>query len=95
MNAKKPTVGTPPGEIDFLAAAIGRMGGVNAASKKLGVKPDTIVRWLERGVGTLPFSRVVEIAKAGGLPVELFRHRLGPFDYDAYSRACGGGKELR
>jgi hypothetical protein len=92
-NTKRPTLEPPPGKLDWLAVVIGGLGGIKAASERFGVNPDTIVRWLERGVGTLPFNRVVEIANAGGLPVSLFRNRIGPFDYESYPRG-GGGAEL-
>ena len=81
-QAKKPTLQTSPresGKVDWLAVAIHQVGGINGASKKFEVTPDTIVRWLKRGVGTLPFYRVVEIADASQLPVGLFCQRTGPF----------------
>jgi len=70
-------------DFDWLAVAIGNMGGVAAAAEKIGVSAQTVYTWLAQGVGTLSFGRVVQIAELGRIPLEAFKQRMGPVDLTA------------
>ncbi len=66
-------------KIDWLAVAIGNVGGVNGAAKRFNVQPATIYQWLNRGVGHLKFDRVVEISQAGNVPLDYLARRCSEF----------------
>ena len=69
----------PPSGFDWLAVAIGNMGGIRGTCERLGVTRQTVYTWLSNGLGTLPFERVNQIAELGGIPLELLKQRMGPF----------------
>jgi len=61
--------------IDWLAVAIGNLGGPADASLKLGVSATTVYNWLGNGIRRLPFERVIQIAEAGDVPIEFLKRR--------------------
>jgi hypothetical protein len=75
--------------VDWLAVAIGRMGGPQAAAEELGVTRQTVYSWLAQGLGTLPFNRVIEIAEKSRSTLEVLKQRTGPRGSSANSRVRG------
>jgi hypothetical protein len=70
---------------DILAYVIGVISGgrdVQRAADGLGVKRQTILAWLEKGIGHLAFNQGDDLATSAGIPVELLRSRRGPHDYN-------------
>jgi hypothetical protein len=65
--------------IDWLAFTIGRVGGPGPAARIFGVPSKTVVDWLEKGLGSVPFGRVCDIAKVGEVPLQCLAKRLGPW----------------
>lgn len=64
---------------DWLAVAIGNMGGIGQAARKMGVSRQTIYNWLEQGLGTIEFEKVVRLAKQADVPLDYIARRLGPW----------------
>jgi hypothetical protein len=84
--------------IDWLAFTIGRLGGPGPAARIFGVPSKTVLDWLEKGLGSVPFGRVCDIAKVGEVPLQCLAQRLGPWprnpdgslkmpdDFDGFTR---------
>lgn len=77
--------------LDWLAVAIGNLGGVARAASTLHVQRQTVYNWLNQGLGNVEFSQVVEISKAGDVPLEYLARRLGPFDGELTLPKRGNG----
>ena len=81
-------------DIDWLAVAIGRIGGIKAAARRMKVQDRTVRNWKERGVGNLELNTVVQLAKLGGIPMLLLAERMGPFKGYRNAAAMKAGREL-
>lgn len=76
---KPPRNGAIVNGTDWLAVAIGNIGGVGKAAKVMGVSRQTIYNWLDKGVGTIEFKEMVKLARIGDVPIEYLARRLGPW----------------
>jgi hypothetical protein len=65
-------------KIDFLAAAIGVLGGIVPAAKQLEVSRNSIYRWLDNGIGPAAFSTVIKLARLTNVPLDYLARREGP-----------------
>jgi hypothetical protein len=68
-------------ELDWLALAIGDIGGadgdmIRIAARELGITRQKVVSILEHGAGSLTFSQVADLSRRARIPMELFR--MGP-----------------
>lgn len=66
--------------VDWLAFAIGRLGGPTRAAEKLGVSEQTVYTWLGKGLHKVQFSKMVALSKAAHVPLEYLGERMGPWD---------------
>jgi hypothetical protein len=69
---------TPLGPIDWLAAAIGILGGPIPASKEIGVSRNLVYNWLDNGIGPAAFSTVIKLSRLTNVPLEYLALRKGP-----------------
>lgn len=72
-------------DLDWLAIAIREIGtqgdkwSVALATKRLAVKSrGTLYRWIDYGLESAPFGKVLELSKLSGVPIEQLATRLGP-----------------
>jgi hypothetical protein len=65
-------------EVDWLAFAIGNLGGFAKTAAAVGVSRDTISRWLNKGLLDARVCDVLLLAKKSTVPVELLLKRTGP-----------------
>lgn len=63
---------------DWLAVAIGRLGGPSRAAEALNVSRQSVYTWLERGLGKVTFDKIYELHKKSDVPLEYLGRRLGP-----------------
>jgi hypothetical protein len=68
------------GPIDWVALAISQIGGgkIEAASAILGLTPQTLYTWLEKGIGQARFDRIVLLSRKSGVSLEMLAKRLEP-----------------
>lgn len=66
--------------VDWLAVAIGNLGGPNRAAKRLGLSPQTVYTWITKGLRGVDFAKVYNLSKEGDVPLEYLARRLGPWD---------------
>lgn len=62
--------------IDWLAVAVGNLGGIGPASRVLGFSRQTIYTWLEEGLGGVSFDKVTKLSQMGDVPLEYLSRRL-------------------
>ena len=60
-------------QIDWLALAVARMGGIAGAARRMRVKQRDVRRWFDSGIGELSFAQVVKIAELGDIADVPFR----------------------
>jgi hypothetical protein len=65
--------------IDWLAVAIGNLGGPGPATRVLGLSRQTVYTWLNEGLGKTAFEHVVALSNAADVPLEYLARRLGPW----------------
>ena len=68
------------GEWDWLAFAIGKLGGPRKAAVAIGVPYTAIYEWLENGLATAKFLHVSKLSKLADVPLQYLSRRLGPPD---------------
>lgn len=62
--------------MDWLAVAIGNLGGVVPAAKALKVSRQTIHAWLTYGLADVSFDKIVRLSEGGDVPMEYLARRL-------------------
>ena len=68
------------GPFDWLAIAIGNLGGPAAAARALGVSRQTVYGWVDDGLAKASFEKVVMLSVKADVPLEYLAKRLGPWD---------------
>jgi hypothetical protein len=76
-GAAKRTRASETGDIDWLAFAVGKLGGPKQAGDKLGVTRQTIYTWLADGLASVPFGMVIKISKLADVPLDYLSRRVG------------------
>lgn len=82
-------------KIDWLAYVIGTIGGddgVPGAAKKLGIKKQTIYKWLQKGCGHLKFDQICDLADRAGITVEMLKTRRRAHNYFDRGEGANGAK---
>jgi hypothetical protein len=64
---------------DWLALAVRRLGGPDQAVHQIGISRSTLEKWLEDGLTTAPFGKVVRISELAHVSLECLKRRLGAF----------------
>ncbi len=59
----------------FLAAAIGKIGGIPQAAKVLKAPEETVYAWLETGLAAAPFDKVCKLGWETGISLGYFASR--------------------
>ena len=77
--------------LDWLAVAIGNLGGPGPAARSLNVSRQTIYAWLSDGLAGVAFEKICLISSKGDVPLEYLARRLGPKSEDQESSGGGGG----
>ena len=65
-------------DFDWLAVAIGHVGGIRPAAKLLGKSPITIRKWLAKGLLDTRLEDLLLLAKKGHVEIEHLIERVGP-----------------
>lgn len=68
------------GDWDWLGYAVEKMGGPSKAASKIGISRQTLYTWLEEGLGSAPFRKIVAISEVADVPLDYLKRRLGPFE---------------
>jgi len=76
--------------VDWLAVAIGNLGGIESAALAVGVSKQTVYTWLDKGLARTEFSRVAALAEKGDVPLEYLSRRLGPWKDEAEDESENG-----
>ena len=79
MDKSKHRGGVIVNRVDWLAVAVGNVGGIPQMARKLGVKSKMVIHWLDHGLGAVAFETVVKLAWMGDVPLEFLARRLGPW----------------
>ncbi len=82
IKAGSPSV---KGSWDWLGYAVEKLGGPGKAAAQIGISRQTLYTWLEEGLGSAPFRKVVKISELADVPLDYLQRRLGPYD-EAASR---------
>lgn len=69
--------GENPHRFDWLAAAIGILGGPEQAARELSISKQTVNAWLNRGLARATFDHVCELSSKSGIRTDFLRLRLG------------------
>jgi len=64
-------------DIDWLAFAVGKLGGPAQAGEQLGVTRQTIYTWLADGLAPVPFGMVIKISMLADVPLDYLSKRVG------------------
>ncbi len=66
-------------KMDWLALALGTLGGAAPAARACGASQKTVYAWLNHGLGKAAFDKVVKLSEKSNVPLEYLARRLGPW----------------
>jgi DNA-binding phage protein len=62
-------------DIDWLAYAVEKLGGIKEAATKLGISQSKLYRWLDGGLSKASFGEVVGLGDLTGIALDRFAER--------------------
>jgi hypothetical protein len=75
-------------EFDWLAVAIGNLGGPGPAARAMSTSRQTIHNWLDQGVGHVAFDKVALLSQKARVPLELLRRGPWKGEFDLPGRTA-------